>query len=237
MSTTKHARLLARIAGVFYLMIFVSALFAYLHVRGQLIVSGDMARTATNIVAHEQLFRTGFAAAVICTMANLPLGFIFYELFKVVNPRLALLALVFIIASATLEAVNSLNYLAPLFPFTLPEYVKAFDDAQRQALARGAMRIFPYGFSVSLMFFGVFCALTGMLILKSKFLPWFLGVLMVAAGVCYEIDSLRLFLRWPDIPYLLRFTFVAEASLMLWLLILGVNEAKWRAQASAAAGG
>ena len=53
----------------------------------------------------------------------------------------------------------------------------------------------------------------------------------------YEIDSLRLFLRWPDIPYLLRFTFVAEASLMLWLLTFGVNEAKWRAQASAAAGG
>ena len=235
MSTTNHARLLARIAGVFYLIIFVCALFAYMHVRGQLIVAGDMARTATNLVAREQLFRTGFAAAVICAMANLPLGFIFYELFKVVNPRLALLALVFIIASATLEAVNSLNYLAPLFPFTLPEYVNAFDDAQRQALARGAIRTFPYGFSVSLMFFGVFCALTGLLILKSKFLPWFLGVLMVAGGVCYEIDSLRLFLKWPDIPYLLRVTFVAEASLMLWLLIFGVNEAKWRAQASAAA--
>ena len=60
---------------------------------------------------------------------------------------------------------------------------------------------------------------------------------MVAAGVFYEIDSLRLFLRWPDIPYLLRFTFVAEASLMPWLLTFGVNEAKWRAQAGAAAGG
>ena len=74
-----------------------------MHVRGQLIDNGDMARTADNIVANEQLFRIGFTAAVIVTMCNLPLGFILYELFKVVNPRLALLALVFITASATLR--------------------------------------------------------------------------------------------------------------------------------------
>jgi hypothetical protein len=110
----------------------------------------------------------------------------------VVNPRLALLALVFIIASATLEAVNSYNYLAPLITFTLPEYLNAFDAEQRQALARAAIRFWAYGFSVSLMFFGVFCVLIGTLILKSKFLPWLLGVLMVLAGMAYWIDSLRL---------------------------------------------
>ena len=118
---------------------------------------------------------------MIVTICNLPLGFILYELFKVVNPRLALLALVFIIASATLEAVNE-RLLAPLITFTLPEYRNAFDASQRQALARATIRFWAYGFSVSLMFFGVFCALIGTLILKSKFLPWLLGVLMVLAG-------------------------------------------------------
>jgi len=185
--------LLARVAGAFYLIITAFALFAYMRVRGQLIDTGDLARTADNIVANEQLFRIGFTAAVIVTICNLPLGFILYELFKVVNPRLALLALVFIIASATLEAVNSYNYLAPLITFTLPEYLKAFDAEQRQALARAPIRFWAYGFSVSLMFFGVFCALIGTLILKSRFLPWLLGL----------------------------------------LLIFGVNEAKWRAQAEA----
>jgi len=136
MTFTEHPRLLARVAGAFYLIITAFALFAYMHVRGQLIDTGDMARTADNIVANEQLFRIGFTAAVIVTICNLPLGFILYELFKVVNPRLALLALVFIIASATLEAVNSYNYLAPLITFTLPEYLNAFDAEQRQALAR-----------------------------------------------------------------------------------------------------
>ncbi len=100
MTFTEHPRLLARVAGAFYLIITAFALFAYMHVRGQLIDIGDMARTADNIVANEKLFRIGFTAAVIVTICNLPFGFILYELFKVVNPRLALLALVFIIASA-----------------------------------------------------------------------------------------------------------------------------------------
>src|SRR5438046_7792907 len=101
MTYTIHPRLLARVAGAFYLVITAFALFAYMHVRGQLIDTGDMARTADNIVANQQLFRIGFTAVVIATMCNLPLGFFFYELFKVVNPRLALLALVFIIVSPT----------------------------------------------------------------------------------------------------------------------------------------
>jgi len=83
------------------------------------------------------------------------------------------------------------------------------------------------------MFFGVFCALIGTLILKSGFLPWLLGLLMVLAGMAYWIDSLTLFLHWPEIPYILRIPLIAENSLALWLLIFGVNEAKWRAQAEA----
>src|SRR6266487_1366912 len=178
MTFTEHPRLLARIAGAFYLIITAFALFAYMYVRGQLIDTGDMARTADNI-----------------------------------------------------EAVNSYNYLAPLITFTLPEYLNAFDAEQRQALARAPIRFWAYGFSVSLMFFGVFCALVGTLILKSKFLPWFLGMLMVLAGMAYWIDSLRLLLQWPEIPYILRVPLIAENSLALWLLVFGVNEAKWRAQA------
>ena len=113
MNLTEHPRLLARIAGALYLIITGCALFAYLYVRGQVIVTDDMAQTAANFVAHEQLYRLGFAAAVIVVICNLPMGLVFFELLKVVNPRLALLALVFIIASTTLEAVNLFNYIEP----------------------------------------------------------------------------------------------------------------------------
>jgi hypothetical protein len=233
MTFTNHPRLLARVAGVFYLILTASALFAYLYVRGQVIVPDDMARTAANFLAQQQLYRLGIAAAVIVVICNPPMGAILFELLKVVNPRLALLALVFITISTTIEAVNIFNYVAPLFTLTLPQYASAFDVEQRQALALGPIKLFGYAFSVSLTFFGVFCALVGTLIWRSTFLPRFLGVLMIVAGVTYWINSFRLFLALP-IPYLPWITLVAELSLALWLLIIGVDEAKWRAQASAA---
>ena len=232
MTFTEHPRLLARIAGVFYLIITACALFAYLYVRGQVIVPGDMARTAANILAHEQLYRTGFSAAVIVVICNPPMGLILYELLKVVNPRVALLALVFIIISTTIEAVNLFNYIAPLFTLSLPEYRGAFDPDELQALARGPIRLFGYAFSVSLTFFGVFCALNGYLILRSKFLPAVLGLLMIVAGVTYWINSFQLFLALP-IPYIQWVTLIAELSLALWLLVVGVNEAKWRTRTQA----
>ena len=170
-----------------------------------------MAQTTANILAHERLYRLGFSAAVVVVICNLPLGWILFELLKVVNPRLALLALVFIIAAATIEAVNLFNYIEPLFTFTLPEYRSAFQANELQALARGPIRMFGYAFSVSLTFFGVFCALIGFLIIRSKF---------------------GLFLALP-LPYIQWVTLIAELSLALWLLVVGVNEGKWRAQAGA----
>jgi hypothetical protein len=238
MITTDHPRLLARIAGVFYLVITACALFAYLYVRSRLVIPGDMGRTAANLVAHERLYRTGFAAAVIVVLCNPPLGFILYELLKVVNPRLAAMALVFITVSTTIEAVNLINYIEPLLVFTLPEYARAFDDAGRQALARGPIRMWAYVFDVSLAFFGVFCVLVGTLIVRSKFLPAFLGVLMIAAGIKYGIDDFVLFLSLPDVPLLdaLPVTLVAEGGLALWLLVVGVNETRWRARAAGLGG-
>jgi len=153
---------------------------------------------------------------------------------KVVNPRLALLALLFITVAATIEAVNLFNYVMPLFTFSLSEYRSAFQANELQALARGPIRMFDYLFSVSLTFFGVFCALIGFLIFRSKFLPPILGLLMMGAGVTYWINSFRLFLALP-IPYLPWVTLVVELSLALWLALVGINEEKWRAQVAAIA--
>jgi hypothetical protein len=234
MTITEHPRSLARVGGAFYLLIIAFALFGYLYVRGHLILPGDMAQTATNIVAHERLYRAGFAAAVVVVVCNLPLGLILFELLKVVNARLALLALLFIVVAATIEAVNVFNYMTPLFTLTLPEYTSAFRPDELQALARGANRVFGYGFSVSLTFFGVFCGLTGFLIFRSRFLPAILGLLMVAAGVYYWVNSFVLFLALPQPPDFLRWiTLIAESSLALWLLIVGVDQTKWLAQVQA----
>jgi hypothetical protein len=236
MTFTEHPRLLARIAGVCYLIITVFALFAYMYVRGRIVISGDMRQTAANMLAHEQFYRMGFSAAVIVVLCNPPMGFILYELLKVVNARIALLALIFITISTTIEAVNLFNYIMPLYLFSLPEYRAAFNAEQIQALARGHLRLWGTAFSVSLAFFGVFCGLNGYLLVKSTFFPRFLGVLMLIASAYYLTNySFVGFLGLPDIPFigLLRPTLVAEVALALWLTVVGVNEAKWRAEVHA----
>jgi hypothetical protein len=236
MTFTAHPRRLARLAGVFYAIIIACALFAYLYVRGQVVVADDMARTAANLRAHEALYRSGFAAAVVVAVCNLPLGLLLFELLKVVNAAVARLALIFICCAATLEAVNLANYIEPLFTFTLPEVARAFDPAAQQALAREPIKMFGYVFSVNLTFFGAFCVLTGNLILRSRFLPAVLGVLMIVAGATYWLNGFRLFLAWP-IPYVPWVTLVAESALALWLLVVGVDEAKWLARAQSSGSG
>ena len=62
----------ARIGGVLYLIIIAAGLFAEAFVRSRLIVSADAAATATNILAHETLFRLGIAADLstfLCAIA------------------------------------------------------------------------------------------------------------------------------------------------------------------------
>lgn len=228
MRSTDNPRRLARLAGLFYLIVHVSALFAYKYVRGRLIVAGDMPHTASNILAHEGLFRMGIAASVVVVMANLPVGYLLYELCRIVNRRVAGLALLFITASAVLEAGNPINYFETLVDLEQPEIVSAFPDSQRLALARAAMRMFGLRFGVSLSFFGVFCVLIGYLIFKSRFMPALLGVLMMLGGLSYLTNGFTTFLALPEVPHIFAVTMIAETALLSWLLLFGVNETKWR---------
>ena len=95
----------------------------------------------------------------------------------------------------------------------------------------GMLNLAPHKIS-SLVFFGPYCILIGYLILRSTFLPRFLGVLMAFAGLGWLVFlSPHAFLL---LTYLKVLGFLAEASLMLWLIMKGVNVQRWKEQASAA---
>jgi hypothetical protein len=100
--------------------------------------------------------------------------------------------------------------------------------------ANEILRLFnlaPYKIN-SLVFFGPYCLLVGYLIYRSTFLPRILGVLMALAGVGWLIFLSPLANHLST--YLKILGFLAEASLMLWLLVMGVNFQRWKEQASAA---
>jgi hypothetical protein len=80
----------------------------------------------------------------------------------------------------------------------------------------------------SLVFFGPYCLLIGYLIIRSAFLPRILGVLMALAGVGWLIVLSQLASKLS--PYLAILGFLAEASLMLWLIVKGTSHRSLCAQ-------
>jgi hypothetical protein len=231
-------RLKARVAGGLYLIVIAAGIFAEVFVRGTLIVSGDAAATASNILGSEPLFRLGFAADLVAVAAYIGVTALLYELLKPVSRTLALLGAFFGLAGSAIMAVNMVNHLAPLFFLADAGYLSAFDMDQLQALARVSLRLHGLGYNIAIVFFGLHLLFLGWLILRSSFLPRILGVLLAIAAVCFLVNNFAIFLA-PAFaaqipPYVMLPSLIGEGSLTLWLLVMGVNAVKWREQASAA---
>jgi len=163
-------RFMARMAGVLYLMdfAFAPAMFA----GSKFVVPGDAAVTATNMLAHESLFRLGFAGNMIALATYIAVTALFYELFKPVNRTISLLAAFFGIAGCVIIAVSCVFYVAPFLVLGGPShYFSAFTVEQTQALALLFFKLYSQGFGVSFVFFGFYCLLIGYLIFGSRFMP------------------------------------------------------------------
>jgi hypothetical protein len=228
----------ARIGGVLYLIIIGAGIFIEAAVRDKLIVSGDAAATAGNIMASQLVWRVSVAGELTAQVCAVALALVFYVLLRPVSRNLALLALFFNLVSIAIEVANSLNLFAALFLLGSAEYLKAFDSSQLHALSYLSLKAQGYGFGISLVFFGCECLVLGYLIFRSGYLPKILGVLMQIAGVCYLINSFALFLSpaFENLifPAVLVPPFVGESSLCLWLIVKGVNVAKWGERMAAA---
>ena len=222
----------ARIAGVVYLVYFLTAAFAEFFMRG-LVVSGDAAATANNILAHESLLRVGFAINLIATAIYIAVTALFYDLLKPVNRSLALLAAFFSLVGCSIQAVSYVCYLAPFVLLGGAPYLSVFKVEQLQALLLMLLKLRSQAEQIDLVFFGFFDLLIGCLILRSTFLPRILGALMALAGLGWMI------FLFPPLAnslsrYILPVGFLAELLLLLWLLVKGVNLPRWQEQARAA---
>lgn len=221
----------ARIGGILYLMIIAAGAFGELFVRGTLIVSGNAAATAGNILASQSLWRAGIAGDILVHIFDIPLMLVLYLILKPVNRNLALLAVLFNLIQTAVLVANKLNLLMPLFLLGNADYLSSFAPNQLHALTQVFVRVHGYGFGIGLIFFGFACLVYGVLIFKSGYLPRILGVFMVIAGLSYLTNSFALLLA-PTIasmivPAILVPAFIGELSLALWLLTKGVNIEKW----------
>jgi hypothetical protein len=221
----------ARITSAVYLLYFLTAVSSELFLKG-LVVDGDAASTANNLLAHQPLFRLGLATGLISTACYVAVTALFYDLFKPVNRSLSLLAAFFSLVGCAILAFASLFQLAPVVVLGGAQYLNVFKVEQLRALASLFLELYGLSVSICFVFFGVYCLLIGYLIFKSSFLPRILGVLVAIAGlgwVTFLFPPLANYLS----PYNLIFGFLAELALMLWLLVMGVDVQRWNAQARA----
>jgi Domain of unknown function (DUF4386) len=229
--TGTSPQIYARIGGLAYLIIIVAGALGELFIRNKIIVSGDPAATAHNIAASPLLWRIGIAGDLIMHVCDLIVAMVYYLLFSRVNKNLALLAVLFGMIQTAVLVANKMNLMMPLFLSGNEAYLKAFTSQQLQALSYVAVKAHGYGFGIGLIFFGFECLIDGWLIFKSAFLPKFLGVFIIIAGLCYLTNSFALIL-FPAVSdaifqVVIVPTLIAELSMCLWLLIKGVNLTKW----------
>lgn len=221
----------ARLAGVFQALEGVTSSWGQVTVLGKLVVVGNATATAGNILQHETLFRWGFASSLLAVGFHLAWAFLFYQLLRPVNRSVSLCAIFVILVGCAIQAVTTLLYLAPLLALTAGSSLSALTQSQLQALAYLFLKLNGLAFDTYLIFFGLWCILTGYLIFRSIFLPRILGVLLAIDGLGWMTYL------WPPLghylfPAIAVACGLAEIPLQLWLLIFGVNNERWMEQAA-----
>jgi hypothetical protein len=228
----------ARTGGVLYLAIIVLGAFAEGIVANKLLVSGDAATTAHNILASPELWRLSVAGDLIVVLCAVPLLWIEYLLLRPVSKQLVLLAVLFNLVSLAVEAISKLFLLVVMPILGSADYLRAFEPQQLQILANVALKSHDIAFNIALIFFGFTCLVNGYLIFRSGYLPKLIGVLMQIAGLSYLIACFAALFA-PVVanlitPAILLPPLIGESSFCLWLLVKGVNIAKWNERMSMA---
>lgn len=223
----------ARIAGLGYLIIFITGFFANFFVLEGLVVDGDAVATSGNIRNNLMQFRWGIVSFLIMVVADVWLAWLLYLLFEPVNRSLAQL-------SAWLRLVNGAIFGLALFHlfgvlqlFSGADYLAALDPAEIQASVMLLLSSFNFTWLTGLVFFGLHLLVLGYLVIKSGYMPKILGWLLQIAALGYLIDSFAQFLL-PDYDAYRSFFqmmvvipgVAGEFSLTFWLLVKGVKTKK-----------
>jgi hypothetical protein len=230
MGNVNSTKNISRIAGVGYLIIFISGIFANYFVLQSLIVPGNAAATADNIKANEFLFRTGIFSFIIMVIFDIILAWALYVLLKPVNKNLSLLSGWFRLVNAAIFGIALYNLFNVLQLVSGAGYLQVFETGQLHARIMLYLEAFNLTWLIGLVFFGVHLFFLGYLIFKSGYIPRILGILLMFAAAGYLTDSFANFLLPAYDDYVAIFTiavfvpaFIAELLLCLWLLLKGGN--------------
>lgn len=228
MSLQTSPKPVARTLGLLFLLVIVCGIFAQGFVSDRLVDFRDAAATANNILAHKGLFTFGFTVYLIEMTSQIATAALWYVLLRPVSRPIALSAAFIELAGAIIKTFARVFFIAPLWVLSGgPTLLHGFTTEQVQSTALILLRANDTGAATAMALFGFSTLLNGYLIFKSTFLPRWLGVMGMIAGLCW-----LLYLY----PPLGRAAFgitaiyglLVSVVMILWLLTRGVDVTKWK---------
>lgn len=220
-----HPMRTARLAGALYLSMMPFATFS-LYVRFGKIPGASPTETAANILASPGLFGAAIVTWLASQVISIFLVVQLYKLLKPVNATQALLMLVLAFIGVPITCMNETHQFAVLMLLQNPVLSTGTEQQLAQMMLQFALH--ERGLAVAHIFWGLWLLPLGWLVFRSGFLPRWLGVLLLIAGAGYLFD----FFTSTLFPFagvtVTTYTFVGELLLPLWLLIKGVDVARYR---------
>jgi uncharacterized protein DUF4386 len=224
MSSTRNP---GRVAGFWYLLLVIAGPLPLIYIPSKLFVHGNAAATASNIAAHEWLFRLGIVSDLAGAVILIFLTLAFYRLFKGVDQNLAVLVVIFGgVMPALINFVGVVYDAAALMVVRGADFLSAFDKPQRDALAMLFLRLRDHQNTAAEILWGVWLLPLALLVYRSRFLPRFLGVWLTINGFAYVVVSLtgELLPQYQNKVFIYsQPALFAEVAFMLWLVIKGAR--------------
>lgn len=220
---------LARMAGLQYLVIVITGFYGILYVSSQITVKSNAAATMQNMLNHEFLFRSGITAKLIGTIAFVFLVLVLYRIFKSTHEyRAKLMVFLVIVQIPIVFVLVTFNFSALMV--AKGSLLPSLFITERQEFVYFLLRTYKLGIIILMIFWGLWLIPFGQLVLKSGYMPKFIGYLLIIGGWAYVIESLDYILLDEKLSLITDYTFVlyavAELSTVAWLLIKGIKTPK-----------
>ncbi len=216
----------AHVAGILYLLASIAAVFAWIYVTGKLFVRDDATATANNIRAFETLFRLGIAAELLGSIIFIFVVLALYRLFKSVSEKQATTMALLLLISTPIALLAVVGEIAALIVAGGGSFLSTFDQHQLDSLSYLFFRLHGQALIVAEIFWGLWLFPFGTLVIRSGFIPRFLGFLLLIAGMGYLIDSFTVLVLptykqvGNQIAMILE---LGELPIIFWLLIWGAR--------------
>lgn len=218
---------IARIAGLWYLILAIGSGYSWMYITKTFVIE-NATLTVENILKTESQYIASIIFSIVGQIAFVLLALTLYRLFKTVNQTQARLMLTLVLISVSVMFVNIIFQTSSLVFLTRPNYFKAFTDIQISEIATMFLHLNIIGVYIVDIFWGLWLFPLAFLTYKSALFPKIIAIVLVISGIGYIIDSLS-FIISQDIHNILRNYLsipeaLGEVVMLFWLLIKGVSK-------------